>query len=292
MKYRTRLAVGTVVASLALPASAAAHDHPSLKSVRAHASAARQALARVDTLVRANRDRAADRYLARYLRQLRKADREAARLRRRARSARGARQAVRAELSVGVVADSGADMLPGLVDEAGVPVQLDIAKAISSSIAIREHVAELLAGLMEVVPEEVRPAVARAIALLSSGGLDNVANIGEVLQTPGLPPEVAEAVKEALELATKAIDDAVDRLNGIVELVPPEARPYVEQAVNLVSAQLEQVKTLLGQLLGDLLGGQLPSLPTGLLPGFLQGLPFDLPIDLPFPLPGFGGAVR
>jgi hypothetical protein len=199
---------------------------------------------------------------------------------------------VKAEASVGVAADSGADLLPGLVDEVGGPLQLDIAKAISDSIAVREHVAELLTGLMDVVPEEVRPAIARAIALLSSGGLDDVTDIGDVLETPGLPPEVAEALKQALELATQAMDDAVDRLKGIVELVPPEARPYVEQAVNLVSAQLEQVKTLLSQLLGDLLGGQLPSLPTGMLPGLLAGLPFDLPIDLPFPLPGFGGAVR
>jgi hypothetical protein len=177
-----------------------------------------------------------------------------------------------------------------------------VAKAITACVTVREHVVEALTQLLEVLPAEARPAVADLIAKLSSGGGDDVARIGDALETPGLPPEVAAALKQALELATQAIDDGVARLQDILELLPPEARPYVEDALKLVTAQLDQVKQLITGLLGDLLGGGSPAggSGTGGLPGLgvLQGLfgpgfPFNLvPIDLPFGIPGFGFAVR
>ena len=176
----------------------------------------------------------------------------------------------------------------------------------------RERIAETLTGLLDEVPAEARPYLAQVIALLSTDGQDDVAAITDVLGNPALPTDVASILTQALELATAAIDDAMTRLQGILDVVPPEARPIVEGALAMVTETLHSVITMVRDLLTGLFGGT-PTSPgtpgagglgglfgSGGLPGlnllqgiFGQGFPMNLvPINLPFNVSGFGFATR
>ncbi len=149
------------------------------------------------------------------------------------------------------------------------------------------------------------------IALLSTDGQNEVANITDVLDNPGLPTDVASILTHALELATAAIDDAMTRLQGILDVVPPEVRPMVQSALTMVTETLNSVMGMVRDLLTGLFGGTPTSPGTGAgglgglfgsggLPGlnllqgiFGQGFPMNLvPINLPFNVSGFGFATR
>ena len=163
---------------------------------------------------------------------------------------------------------------------------MDVARAAASDLRGRELALAVLTALMDRVPEQARPAIARAIAALSSDGQDEVAALAGALESGALPPEVEDAVQQALQTATAAIDEAIERLNGIVGQVPEQVRPQVEQAVQLVTQQLEMVKQLLAGLFsGGQPGAGVP--PTGLpIPGGLPVgacIPFQLPFQLPIP---------
>jgi len=139
---------------------------------------------------------------------------------------------------------------------------------------------------------------------------------GTISSTPGLPTDVASILTQALELATAAIDDAMARLQGVLEMVPPEARPMVQGALTMVTEQLSSVMGMVKELLAGLFGGTPTTPGTGAgagggllgggllggggLPGldllqgiFGPGFPTNLvPINLPFNVSGFGFATR
>ncbi len=314
MKLSTRLAAGALVASLAAVPAAAQAKPASVGKVRTEVRAADQSLDRVVSLVRQDRDGAAAKQLRTYRRQLRRAELQTSKLRRSTRSAAGAKRYGSAARMVGSVANECADSLAQIVPDAAGNPQEAIAKAVAACIATRERVVETLTAVLDQVPAEARPYLAKVIAMLSSNGQNEVAAITGALGTPGLPTNVASILTQALELATAAIDDAMTRLQGIVDVVPPEARPIVQGALTMVSEQLQSVMTMVKNLLTGLLGGGATSPSTGTgtgglgglfgtgggLPGmnllqgiFGQGFPSTLvPIDLPFKVPGFGFATR
>lgn len=88
MNYRITLTAGAILALLALPATAGAHERPSPQTVAKHVRGANLALDRVASLVTHDDNSAAAIELARNRRQTRAADREAARRRGRPASAR------------------------------------------------------------------------------------------------------------------------------------------------------------------------------------------------------------
>ena len=314
MKLSTRLAAGALVASFAAVPVTAEAKPASTGKVRVEVRAADKSLDRVVSLVRRNRDSAASKELRKYRRQLRGAEGQARRLRRSTGTVAGAKSYANAVRMVGLVSDECADSLSSIVDEAAGNPQEAIARSISACIVTRERLVEALTQVLDQVPEAAKPYVAKVIALLSSDGQNEVANITDVLGNPGLPTDVASILTHALELATAAIDDAMTRLQGILDVVPPEVRPMVQSALTMVTEMLNSVMGMVRDLLTGLFGGT-PTSPgtpgtgagglgglfgSGGLPGlnllqgiFGQGFPMNLvPINLPFNVSGFGFATR
>ncbi len=305
MSSPARLATAAiVVGSLALaPAAAEAHKVASPKSVKSHVKKADRSLKQVSSLVRSGDSPEAAQHIRRVRSQMRSAVREANRLKRRVRGKRSAKGAAAAQASVAKEFNRIAETYAAIVDEATGRVQVTIASMVDNYLVGREKAVAVLTALMDRLPEQARPHIARVIALLSTDGADEVASITQAM--PVVPPEAAAALKQALEIATAAIGTATERLKEILPLLPPEARPHVEQALGIVTQVVTQVNGLVTNLLGSLLGG-LPGVPgsgqtpgggtpsPGLLEGvFGGGFPFNLiPIDLPFKLPGFGFATR
>ncbi|MDQ3644105.1 MAG: hypothetical protein M3356_01170, partial [Actinomycetota bacterium] len=187
-------------------------------------------------------------------------------------TAAGAKRYGSAVRMVGSVSNNGADAFSFVVDDAAGDPQVAIARAIAASIAIRERVIEALTGLLDTVPAEARPYLAQVIALLSSDGQDEVVGITGALDNPALPADVAGILTQALELATGAIDDAIARLQGIVGMVPGPAQGAVQEALTLVTGQLQTVTKLIEDLFAGLLGGATPVPGTGTGTGGAGGL--------------------
>ncbi len=288
MKYRLTLMGGALVAAMALPVTAEAHKSVSPKTVAKHVRSADQALGRVESLVERNRDAKAAVSLAKLRRESRATDREAAKLRRQVRSRRAKSRAASSTLKVARQHDQAVEVLARIVDEAGGALQVDIAEVVNSELRGREKAISVLTRLMGRLPGPARAALAKAIARLSSDGADEVRSLSQALEGGKLSPEAIRAVQEALALATAAIDFAIERLSSLMDMVPEQARPYVEQALGLVTEQLNAVKGILAGLFsaigGGAGGGPVPSLPGGLpIP---SGPLCGLPIKLPFAIPG------
>ncbi|MDQ3720419.1 MAG: hypothetical protein M3350_06510 [Actinomycetota bacterium] len=287
MKYRATLVGGALVAAMALPVTAEAHQSASPKTVAKHVRSADRALGIVETLVERNSDAKAAVRLAKMRRDLRAADRESATLRRRARSPRAKGRAASATVKVARQHNEAAEVLAVIVDEAGGRPQVDIAATIDSELRGREKAISVLTKLLNRLPESAKPGIARAIAQLSSDGLDEVSSLTEALQGATLSPQAREKVQDALERATRAIDTAIDRLSSVVGLVPEQARPYVEQAIGRVTEQLTMVKGILAGLFsGSPAPGGGASLPIPIGLPVPAGPQCNIPIRLPFSLPG------
>ncbi len=289
MNRRTRNLTLALVGASAMamaPAAASAHPAPSPQSVAKHVRNADQALTMVESLVSQNKDAQAAVQFARNRVQMRAAVRETRRLQRRSASGAGARRAAVATRHLARQSNSNAETYAEIVDEVSGELQLDVARAAASDLRARELALAVLTALMDRVPEQARPAIARAIAALSSDGQDEVAALAAALESGTLPPEVEDAVQQALQTATAAIDEAIERLNGIVGQVPEQARPQVEQAVALVTQQLEMVKQLLAGLFsGGLPGADGPSTDLPIPGGLPAGgcIPFQLPFQFSIP---------
>lgn len=304
MKLSTRLAAGALVASIAAVPVTAEAKPVSSGSVRAQVRAADHSLDRVVTLVGRNRDKAAAKQLRQYRRQLRRAAGTTRRLSSSTSSVSGAKQYGSAVRMVGSVSTECVDDLAPIVDDAAGAPQVAIANAISACIVTREQVIAALTALLDQVPEAAKPYLAKVIAILSDDGQGEVQAITTALENPTLPPDVASILSHALELATTAIDDAMSRLQGILDLVPAEVRPMLEGVLTLVTDQLSMVIGMVKDLFATLFGG-VPTSGTGTgllggLPGldllqgiFGQGFPFNLvPLNLGFQIPGFSFASR
>jgi hypothetical protein len=311
MKLTTRLAAGALMASLlAVPVSAEAKP---VSKVRTEAVKADKSLDRVVSLAKRNRDTAAAKELRKYRRHLRSAELKTRTMRSATGSVAGAQSYGRGVRVVGTVADNCADDLSKIVDDVNGDPQVAIANAIKACIVTRERVVEVLTQLLDQVPAEARPYLAKVIAMLSSDGQNEVAGITDALSDPTLPTDVAGILTQALELATAAIDDAMARLNEVMALVPADVRPMVQGVLTMVTDQLHSVMTMVSDLLKGLFGGSAPTPGTGggtgglggmfgggglpglnLLQGmFGEGFPFNLvPMDLPFSVPGFSFAAR
>lgn len=166
-------AAAAAIASLAIPATASAHQATSPETVVKHARSADQALDKVASLVARNQDAAAAVALARNRRETRNASREAGRLAKR-RGNPGLRRAAVTARTMAKLHDHNAEVLAGIVDEAGAALALDIARAVDSDLRGRENALSVLTRLMGRVPAEAREGIARTLAALSRDSDDEV----------------------------------------------------------------------------------------------------------------------
>jgi hypothetical protein len=316
MRLTTRLAAGALLAALvAVPTAAEAK--PASAKVRAQAVAADKSLDRVVSLAKRNRDAAAGKELRNYRRQLRGADTQLRRLRKSASistSAGAATTYARSGRVVGSVANQCAEQLATLVDDVGGDAQVAIANAIKACIVTRDRIVDVLTGLLEKVPEEAKPYIAKVISMLSAPSEDQIAGITDALGTGTLPVDVSSILTSALEIATAAIDDTIAALQPILGMLPAPVAGIVQNVLTMVTDQLHMVTGMIGNLFTNLFGGVPTGTGTGTgstgglgglfgsggLPGlnvlqgmFGNGFPFNLiPMNLPVEIPGFSFATR
>lgn len=266
----TRLvAVAATTAMLAIPATAAAHDRAKPRSVKSHTAKARTALDRAVELAGSDQAAAAVAY-ARSRAHTLAADREARALADRAPQRRSSARSVR---RVARLHDGNLDTFLELAPDASGDMAVTVAKAVLASVKGRERAAAALEALNEHLPEQARPAVARALARIGAGGDEEVAEIADLLGMASIPEAARPWLEQALGLATSAVADAVDRLESLVATLPPEAQPHVSAALVRVEEALATVTALLQGLLDGSAGGGLP-------------VPIDLPILSGLPIPG------
>ena len=244
MKLSTRLAAGALVASLAAVPATAEAKPVSAGKVRAQVKAADKSLDRLLARVRSNRDSAAAKELRKFRRQLRRAEAQVKRLRRSTKSVGGARSYGSGVRMVGSTANACADSLASIVDEAAAAPQEAIANGVSSCILARERVVEALAQRMNRTPGKARRYLARVVTTLSSDGEDEVAAITDALRHPALPARVAAILTRARDLGSRAVEDAVTRLEKLLGVVPGDVRPMGQRALAVVTRQLEAVKSM------------------------------------------------
>lgn len=283
MKHRLKLAGGMIAATLVFPAAAGAHQEPSVDTVRQHIRSADEALEHVSQLVADNDDAAAAIELARNHSQTRKAARDAAALRDAADTRADREDAAEATRKVARQYNANVELFAPIVDEVGADLALDVALELKSGLRGRELALDALTDLLPRLPVDAQEAISKVIANLSSDGKDEVADITEALDFGDLPVDVDEVLGDALDRALAGIDMGLERLNEVVDMLPPAARPYVEDAIDLVTEQLDRVKALLEDLLGGGLDGFLPDGVSDLLDGLFGGGEGDG--DCPFPIP-------
>lgn len=283
MNPRAGVAATVLALALALPTAAGAHTRVSPQSVAKHVRSADQALRMVESLVSRNQDAQAAVRLARMRAELRAADREARRLRARARGKRGRVRAAAAYRRTAREHDRVVGVLAEIVDEAGGALQVDLAELLKAELQRREQALDALKALLPGLPDQVQELVSKLLSQVSSDDPAQLADLLSALRGGQLSPEAGALLEDALAQLTAAIDEGIARLHEVVGLVPEEARPFVEQALDAVVAGLEQLKASLSQLLGGLsspgaeLPGGTPTSPLGLICG-LSLLPIQLPI--------------
>lgn len=253
MKLKPLVAAAAALIVLAAPAAADAHSRASADTVRAHAETANRALAKVKRLVGAGDQPAAAVQLVQNRLHTAAAAREAARVRRTSRGARGTRRAVSAYRLLATQQNRNVEAYAGIVGGLQGDLQEQAARLITTGLEGREQALAVLTRLIERLPEPARAPVAGVIERLSADGDDELGAILGVLATsPALPPAVQDLLGQALDLATGALGTGLGRLEELVALLPEPARAHVQQAIGQVQATIAMVTGLLESLLGDL----------------------------------------
>jgi hypothetical protein len=248
MRIRTGVVACGLMALLAAPAAAQA-------SPRGHVRAADRFVERVERLAERDRDRAARRGLRGLRRELRvaSAGTEGMHLRR-------VPRALAALHRIGAASDRCVRKLSGVVDELEREAQVQAATAVEACARLRGQVLEALTKLLERAPERLKPLIAALIERISAqgdeqaeaiegacgGGRVEAATSSETCE--GLPPEVAQHLRDALEHAGDALDHAIEALFALAEEAPDELAAELEALV----FELKELRWMLHGLLDKL----------------------------------------
>jgi hypothetical protein len=262
MKRRTTaLTAGLLVA---VPLSLAPSASADMRDVRQNIAGADAALERAAELAAGNQSAATAIALA-------KANKKARVANRHAKSLESERKASRANRMVGMQFGENANAGLDLLDEVRPVTQDDVAELVAKAMAGRDRAVAVLTDLLDQVPAQAQPAIAKAIAAIGLEGGDQADEIGELLESG----EVSADAVAILEVVTTRLEEVMARIEGVLagvlDQLPPEARTQVEAA-------LAQVTDVLEGILSD-------------LEGIFDGLPIGgLPIGgLPIPPLGGGG---
>jgi hypothetical protein len=281
LKLKSLTAAGAALAVLALPSAAAAHSSPDFKDVRSHVRSADRALDTVTDLVGVGQLSAATDALGQHRRQVRAALKDARGALRSADSTRELRRVALAYRTVARQQAVDSQQYTALLgsDVTG-SLQSKLAQLLNLSLSEREDVLNQLTALLDELPAGSQIGVSRWIRHLTNDGQAQVGSLlGLLTQTQtAFPPNVQALLAQALELATGAVDEAMARLDGIVAMLPPQARQPVQMAVDQIQTTITMLRGMLEAFVGTLPAvapGEVPALPdfATLLPGLESVLP-------------------
>jgi hypothetical protein len=244
---RVALAASLVVV-LAVPATAGAKPGD---DVRDHANSARKALHKAERAARNGNKNVLARQLEQNLSSTNKAVREA-----RSASNGSPDEVADAVVPVTRLEDQNVEAYIEMVDEIGGSLQEKIAEALRRAMAIRGVGFDRLAELVEsgALPPAAQRVIARVLANVYEDNDEEVEDVEDTIEE-GVPDDVESTLGEVLDMAFQQAKDALDQLEGMLDVVPDSVRPIVEKVLGLVDTVLETVKGILSDLLGGLLGG-------------------------------------
>ncbi len=126
-----------------------------------------------------------------------------------------------------------------LIGEATPEMQVDLAKAIVGSLAGRERALETLTKLLPALPSQALKGVTKAISALSSRGPVNVDQLASAAKTPATSPHRRRPdLQMAIGTAGVGIATGMDRLKGLVAMLPAQAQGPVQAAMDRVNGNL------------------------------------------------------
>ncbi len=274
----------TVVAALAVPAQAAAHDRASVAGVDAHLDRAAHALDEVAARVAANDQAAAAVAFARNRVEMRRAQAETTRVTRKSavRGARALQALVRRQ-------DANAESFVALAQPATGTVELQVVKGAAASVKGRDRALAELAALAGRLPAPALEAIARAMTAVAQGSEEDVEAIAAGIESAAVSEAAKPWLALALAQATAGVGTAIAQLESLLPQLPAAAQGPVSQAIERVRGVLGMV----GGILQGLFGGAAGDAPTSGLP-VPGGVPIPdlskLPIPGGLPIPfGIGG---
>ena len=236
-----------LVALVATPPAASAHQHPSPSTVLKHARSGETALISARALAGRGQATAAAVRLTRHRDELGTAASEARRLRVPRRRAAATRALARGY-------DRSAELLSGWVADAPTALQVGAAQLLTAHIRRRDAALDTLVALNRRLPRKSRRGNARVVVALSTDGVDEVRALVRALEPGRLPADVEPHVDRSLDTATTAVDRAGKRLEALLVRVPAAVRPLVRAAIGRWRGQVEQVVRLVATLIDRQLG--------------------------------------
>ena len=245
MNRKTYLTMTAVAASLALPAAAPAATANSSASVRADVKASVQAFEKVQALTEADRDHAAAAKLRLGLRELRAAARTTARMQANATGDGAHLRVVRAQRMIGQCADLGATVLADVVTDADASVEIQMATAISSLLAIQQRAIDALGSTIAVASAAVDAVAIKAIVTTSANATGIVSAISTVLASGEVSAAATVKLDSALQLATNAVSSGLTVLQTISGDVSATAQVGVNSAISQITSALGQAQASL-----------------------------------------------
>lgn len=234
----TIIAAAVGFAGVVAPANAAA---PS--DVRATVRGADQALNRVEQRLASNHNAHAGVQIAKANALTRRADRQADRV-------RGAKRTVRVERMVVGQFDQNATVAINSLDEVSGRAQKVFAQQARAALSGRDHAVATLTALLDRVPAQAQPGIARAMAAVSKHSVTQVDELAELAETDSVAAGAQGAVSRAMEQLDAAVSQINSVLTGVIAQLPPAAQGHVQSALDRVNAAISDVIDRLEGLFG------------------------------------------
>jgi hypothetical protein len=159
-------------------------------------------------------------------------------------------------------------------------MQLPLANAFAANLQARERVVGSLMRMLGRLPE-----VAQSRALDTIGGLEAAGDIELMVETV-LDQDVIDQVKELIRAQVAAavahMQATIDRLDGLLDRLPPEIRVYIHDTLEQVSAELAGIQDMVDELIDSVFESldDEDVFDFGPLCSLLQGLPIPVPVPV------------
>jgi hypothetical protein len=248
MKLATRVAMVLTAAALVLPAAASAqtsHAKASTADVTRHVKQAHRALKRVQAW--AGSDAA---YARRALRQNRHETAAASRAARQLRAAGGPAAAASALSQVARQYDQNFGAYGSLLDGVAGDLQSALAQALQPALNGRQQALTALQQVIGQLPVDQRLIPSQLIASIANGTPSQVGDLAGLLDGDGLSQQLQELISQALATASGLVESGIAQLQSLIPTLPAGAQQILDQALSLVTGQLDDMLGLLQQVLG------------------------------------------
>jgi len=250
MRKHTHITAALLAGALIAPAGAQADTTTAIDAVKAHTTRADKALDRAVALYEAGADARADRSLRQSRGAMTAAARQAARLHREADTAAERAAAAQAQQLVAAEQDENVEKLVAALEAAGGASERKLAAAAHADVRGRDKALSVLTALLDEVPEQARPALARSIAALATDRDEEIEAQAGALAGDEVGAEAKRTVAKGLQANVKGQATAGEKLAELIagEDVPEQAKAGLRAAYDAVAAEHGSVADVLSRL--------------------------------------------